>query len=70
MKIKVTYKSSYGMARYYPACDKAQALADLMRVKTFTPAYMKQIQQALGAEVLVSFPEVPGFEAPLVTFNA
>lgn len=70
MKIKVTYKPSYGMARYYPACDKAQALADLMRVKTFTPAYMQKIQQALGAEVIVSFPEVPGFEAPLVTFNA
>ena len=69
MKIKVTYKPSYGMARYYPACDKAQALADLMGVKTFTPAYMQKIQQALGAEVLVSFAEIPGFEAPLVNLS-
>lgn len=69
MPLKVTYKASYGRVLYYPACTKAKALAGLMGTKTFTPEAMKVITQALGAEVTVSFPDMPGFEAPLVTVS-
>jgi len=69
MKIKVEYKSAYGQARYYPTCDKAKALAYLMKVKTFTPETLLDITSKLGAEVLVSFAEIPGFEAPLVNLS-
>jgi len=69
MKIKVEYKSAYGQARYYPTCDKAKALAHLMGVKTFTAGAMLDITNRLGAEVLVSFAEIPGFEAPLVNLS-
>ena len=69
MEIKVTYKSNYGQVLYYPVCPKAKALVALMGTKTITPATMRVITNDLGIGVTVGFPDMPGFEAPLVTVS-
>lgn len=36
MKLQITLKSAYGRTLAYPACDKAEAICEMLRAKTLT----------------------------------
>ena len=51
--VEVEVKDVYGVAKYYPVCEKAQLFADIAGTKTLTVEVIKKIE-ALGYSIKAS----------------
>jgi len=53
--IRISIKSVYGEDKIYPACEKAQAFADIAGTKTLTEQTLRGIRK-LGYEIVIQSP--------------
>ena len=65
LNLTVMQRHVYGQTLLYPDSPHAKALADLMRVKTFTPEQLASARKYLGANVVIKVPAAPQLEALL-----